>query len=303
MKEKFEDINFTRGSLDRIDTINAILAEYEAEGYDLSLRQLYYQLVARDIIENTQQSYKRIVDLVGNARLAGLVDWNMIVDRGRTRITNNHWTSPAEIVRAAASQYQIDKWEGQTWHVEVMVEKQALEGVLIPVCRRLDVAFTANKGYTSLSMLYEAGKRIARLTQTGKKVLIIYLGDHDPSGIDMTRDIQERLEMFAGQRIKVNRAALNMDQVAILKPPENPAKTTDSRYNAYIEKFGASSWELDAIEPRQLATLVEEAVLAVRNEALWQGAVVREHAMKEELLAFVQAWEADHEEDEEGDEA
>lgn len=302
MKEKFENIAFTKSSLDRIETINAILAEYEAEGYDLSLRQLYYQLVARDIIENTQQSYKRIVDLVGNARLAGRVDWNMIVDRGRTRITNNHWTNPAEIVRAAASQFQVDKWEGQKWHVEVMVEKQALEGVLIPVCRRLDVAFSANKGYTSLSMLYEAGKRIAQITSTGKKVLIIYLGDHDPSGIDMTRDIQERLEMFAGQRLKVNRAALNMDQIAVLNPPENPAKTSDSRYNAYIKKFGESSWELDAIEPRQLATLVEEAVLAVRNEALWHGAVARENEMKQELMAFVRAWEESHEEDEEGDE-
>lgn len=299
MKEKFEDINFTRSSLARIETINTILAEYEAEGYDLSLRQLYYQLVARDLIENTQQSYKRIVDLVGNARLAGLVDWNMIVDRGRTRITNNHWTNPAEIVRAAANQFQIDKWEGQEWHVEVMVEKQALEGVLIPVCRRLDVAFSANKGYTSLSMLYELGKLIRRVIQAKKRVLVVYLGDHDPSGIDMTRDIWTRLEMFSRQRIKVDRAALNMDQIAILNPPENPAKTTDSRYNAYIEKFGESSWELDAIEPRQLAALVENAVLAVLDRQKWNQAVARENEMKQELMAFVEAWEADHE-DEEG---
>jgi len=224
MKEQFENLTFTKSSRTRIDDINDILAEYAREGYDLSLRQLYYQLVARAVIENSQQSYKRIVDLMSKARLAGLVDWNMIVDRGRTRITNSHWENPAEIVQAAASQFQVDKWKGQTWHVEVMVEKQALEGVLIPVCQRLDVAFSANKGYTSLSMLYEAGKRIESLIDAGKKVLIIYLGDHDPSGIDMTRDIRERLEMFAGHPIKVYRAALNMDQITVLNPRKTRPK-------------------------------------------------------------------------------
>ena len=291
MKEQFEKNALSKTSLDRIADINAILDEYEAEGYDLSLRQLYYQLVARDMIENSPKSYKRIVDLMGKARLAGLVDWDMIVDRGRNRIVNSHWENPAEIVQAAAQQFQLDKWADQGWHVEVMVEKQALEGVLIPICERLDVPFSANKGYTSLSMLYEAGKRIARLIRTGKKVFIIYLGDHDPSGIDMTRDIRERLEMFARHQIKVHRAALNMDQVEVLHPPENPAKTTDSRYFAYIEQFGESSWELDAIEPRALANLVEEAVLSVRDDERWGEAVARETEMKDELYTFVQEWQ------------
>lgn len=129
MKEKFEDTALSKTSLARIADINAILAEYAREGYDLTLRQLYYQLVARAVIENSQQSYKRIVDLMGKARLAGLVDWHMIVDRGRTRHVNAHGQNPAEIVQAAAAQFQLDKWAGQTWHVKVMVEKQVLEDV------------------------------------------------------------------------------------------------------------------------------------------------------------------------------
>lgn len=286
MQEAFIKQNFRAESLETIGLINAILAEYQADGYDLTVRQLYYQLVARGIIENSQRSYKRTADLVNNARLAGLVDWDMIADRGRETITPPAWESPAHIVGEAARQFSIDKWQDQQNHVEVMVEKQALEGVLIPVCRALGIRFTANKGYSSSSTLYETGKRLAGFVDAGKNVTVLYLGDHDPSGIDMTRDITKRLGMFSGRPVTVNRLALNMDQVETLNPPENPAKETDSRYSGYIEIYGYSSWELDAIEPRQLAGIVTGAVESLKNQALWQAAIAREKDMQKELQDF-----------------
>ena len=297
MKERFEDINLSKTSLDRLAQVNVILTEYAADGYDLSLRQLYYQLVARDLIENSQKSYKRLGTLVSKGRRAGLVDWSMIVDRGRVRITNSHWNNPAEIVESAAAQFRIDKWADQPWHVEIMVEKQALEGVLVPVCRELDVAFTANKGYSSDSMMHQAGQRIARIMGDNRKVMVIYLGDHDPSGNDMTRDIRERLEMFSYCSVdEVKRIALNMDQIEALRPPRNPAKITDSRYKAYVAEFGTSSWELDAIEPRMLARLVTDTVEALRDDDLWQAAVKHESQMKKELAAFAKAYRENNEE-------
>src|SRR6185369_10539864 len=113
---------------------------YRRQGYRLSLRQLYYQLVARALIENSEKSYKNIGNLVSDARQAGLIDWDMIEDRGRETVSVSHWDSPADIVRSAAYSFRIDKWADQPWHVEVMVEKDALSGVLGPVCRRLDIA-------------------------------------------------------------------------------------------------------------------------------------------------------------------
>lgn len=288
MREAFISQGFRTDSLETIELVNAILAEYQADGYDLTVRQLYYQMVARGYIENSQQSYKRTADLVNNARLAGLVDWDMIADRGRETITPPAWESPAHIVEQAARQFAIDKWRDQQNHVEVMVEKQALEGVLIPVCRALGIRFTANKGYSSSSTLYETGKRLAEYMAAGKNVTVLYLGDHDPSGIDMTRDITKRLSMFASRPVTVNRLALNMDQIEALSPPENPAKETDSRYAGYIEIYGYSSWELDAIEPRQLAGIVTRAVESLRDAGLWQAAVIRENEMKKELQAFVE---------------
>lgn len=288
MKKEYITKKFGDDALALLERINVILSNYEEQGYDLSLRQLYYQLVAANVVPNTEQSYKSIGSLVSDARLAGLIDWNMIKDRGRVTITNSHWRTPREILEACSRQFQIDKWETQDVYVEVMVEKQALEGVLEPVCRELDVPFTANKGYSSSSSLYEAGLRMKSRLEDGKSVAVIYLGDHDPSGIDMSRDVEERLRLFSevdqfDGTLELLRVALNYDQIKKLRPPENPAKMTDSRAGAYVARFGRSSWELDAIEPRALAKLVRDEVRGLRDSDAWEKAVALEAAMKEEI--------------------
>ncbi len=185
-----------------------------------------------------------------------------------------------------------------------MVEKQALEGVLEPVCSDLDVPFTANKGYSSSSALYEASKRFVRRARNGKKLHVIYLGDHDPSGIDMSRDVLDRLNLFINTTmnescgahppeldgLEVNRVALNMDQVRELNPPENPAKITDSRAGSYIKRFGSSSWELDAIEPRRLAELVTRAVQSLMDYGLFQKNVKKMEKGRSDLLKFAKTF-------------
>jgi hypothetical protein len=287
MKEYFQDKNFRNATLGLIELINSILDEYNAAGYDLSLRQLYYQLVSRDYIPNSQRSYNQIGRIVSDGRLAGLIDWNMIVDRGRGTVSNTHWNSPAEIVESAARQFRIDKWKDQPCHIEVMVEKQALEGVLIPVCKKLDVNFTANKGYSSQSMMYLMGKTLRHQARhNNKEIAIFYLGDHDPSGLDMDRDIKERLELFSGLGVVVKRLALKYEQIEELKPPENPAKLTDTRAKGYVRLYGYSSWELDAIEPKELDKLVTDAVESQRDPDLWDDSVKKEKAMKKELRGF-----------------
>ena len=293
MKEKFIDHKFNTASLALINTANGILSEYRAMGYRLSLRQLYYQLVARDYIENSVKSYKRIGNLISDARLAGLLDWGMIEDRGRETVIPTAWESPAQIVKAAANQFRIDRWQGQPCYVEVMVEKDALSGILEPVCRDLHVRFTANKGYNSSSAMYEAGKRIEGASDCVDQVHIFYLGDHDPSGIDMTRDIAERLDTFTYGLIdarKVHRLALNWNQVEEWQPPENPAKETDSRYQAYADEFGESSWELDAVEPATLADLVRDSVGELIDWDQWNEIADREASMRSELVKFADGY-------------
>jgi hypothetical protein len=283
VKEAFIDRQFTAASLKLIKTANDILAEYEAAGYDLSVRQLYYQFVARDIIENTVKSYNTLASVISDARKAGLIDWDMILDRGRVVVANSHWDTPKSILESAVFSFAIDKWLTQPKFIYVLVEKQALEGVLQPVCAQLDVPFLANKGYCSDSTMYRVAKRIETARRRGKEPVVIYLGDHDPSGIDMSRDVLERLEMYSGGDVDVQRVALNMNQIRELNPPENPAKSSDSRFDSYVARFGHSSWELDAIEPRALAEIVRTAIEENRDDDAWEKAVEREERMKDQL--------------------
>lgn len=300
MKETFTEKNFGAAALEMIATINAILEDYAAQGYDLSLRQLYYQLVSRNIVPNTEKSYKNVGCLVSDARLAGMIDWDAIKDRGRGMVANPHWENPANFMEVVAPQYRFDLWSDQPAYVEVMVEKQALEGVLQPVCSSLDVPFTANKGYSSSSAMYEASKRFLSRAREDKQLYVIYLGDHDPSGIDMSRDVGERLNLFLntslglaeneGDLLMVKRVALNMAQIRELNPPENPAKITDSRAAGYISRFGRSSWELDAIEPRQLATLVRDAVRGIMDVGLFDKNQKKQAQGRKELLKFAKTY-------------
>lgn len=278
---QYKEINFRQSSLDLIKLVNQVIQEYQAQGYELTLRQAYYQLVARGYIPNNERSYKNIGNLINDGRLAGLIDWYAITDRTRNLRGNSHWDTPAEVIESAKYSYRLDKWERQPNYVEVWVEKDALVDVVGQACRPLDVPFFSCRGYTSQSEMWAAAQRFIRRDDREQRI-IIHLGDHDPSGIDMTRDIQERLEMF-GADVMVKRVALTMEQIDFYTPPPNPAKLTDSRCWGYIQKFGNESWELDALEPKVITDLITEQVTMYRDDTLYQQVCDQERREKREL--------------------
>lgn len=129
-----------------------------------------------------------------------------------------------------------------------------------------------------------------RWVERSKQVpVVLHLGDHDPSGIDMTRDIADRLALFSGG-VEIKRLALNMDQVEQYSPPPNPAKTTDSRYIGYIDLYGDESWELDALEPSVMAGLIEDAVKQLRDDDVYEAVLAEEEQEKERLRAISDRW-------------
>lgn len=260
MKEKFEDRSFSGLELELIKVSNDIIERYAQQGYDLSLRQLFYQLVTINALPNEVRSYELLGRVITGARMAGLVDWSMIVDRGRTTMSTKKFSTPGRAIKNLAASFRLNRWINQPCHIEVMVEKQALQGVLAPVCSKWAINFTSNKGYSSASLLYSTAKRLKKKIDAKKEVVVLYLGDHDPSGVDMTRDLRDRLSTFAGANIDVKRLALNMSQVEDLRLPPNPAKLSDSRATIYVAKYGTSSWELDALSPPALEAIVSNAV-------------------------------------------
>ncbi len=265
---------------------NEILADYVSQGFRLSLRQLYYQFVAKDLIENTDRSYKRFGKIITDARLAGLMSFEHIEDRGRTAHAPWSQPDPAAVLNDIEYAYSEDMWDDQDHYVEVWVEKDALSDVIARPCNKFDVTYMACKGYMSASAQWEAGNRFKKAIEDGKWPVLIHLGDHDPSGIDMTRDNGTRLDLFTDDNIEVRRIALNMDQVDQYNPPPNPAKVTDSRASDYIAQYGSVSWELDALQPSVIADLIKAEINPLIDADRWNAKLERQRENRE-LLAKI----------------
>jgi len=282
---------FKPSSLLIIEQANEIIDDYMADGLKLTLRQLYYQFVSRDLLPNKQKEYKRLGSIISDARLAGLIDWAAIEDRTRSLRGNTHWIDPGQIVSAAARGFQLDHWDGQAYRPEVWIEKEALVGVIAGICQEVDIDYFACKGYVSQSEMWGAAQRLKSYTRHNQTPIIIHLGDHDPSGIDMTRDIEDRQALFQALGCIVERIALNMNQVDEYNPPPNPAKLTDSRCSGYIKNYGRNSWELDALEPRILRRLIKDTVLAYRDDDIYENVLKQEKEYLDVLAKIERNWQ------------
>jgi hypothetical protein len=287
--------DFSKSSRLTIQRANEICEDFYKRGFNLTLRQLYYQFVSRGWIPNKDTEYKRLGSIINDARLAGLLDWNYIEDRTRNLRSLAHWDDPRDSLAAVASQYREDRWRRQPLRVEVWVEKDALVDVLRQACNPLDTPYFSCRGYTSQSEMWTAAQRFIHYKRKGQKVVVVHLGDHDPSGIDMSRDIEDRIRMFmnivyADDAFELRRIALNMDQIQQYNPPPNPAKTTDARYRGYIDRYGDESWELDALDPQVLVDLITITVVGLRDEEKWREAEEDEDTQKKSLKAVYGHW-------------
>lgn len=290
MRETFVERAFRRSSVILIDHANKIIEDYQAQGFTLTLRQLYYQFVARGLLPNAQHEYKRLGSVINDARIAGLIDWSAIEDRVRHTRSYPQWDTAAAFMQDAPGWYGRDRWEGQRNHVEVWVEKDALVGIIEGVCQEFRVPYLACKGYNSQSEQYRAGKRFEEHFAAGRRPTVLHLGDHDPSGIDMTRDNTDRLEMFAREGVTVDRIALNWDQVEQYKPPPNPTKETDSRSTGYRARFGENSWELDALDPAVLDALLRSKIEPLIDREAWDAVEAAEDAQRKILKVAAERW-------------
>lgn len=288
-KIRYIEKSFQASTRAIIKRANDIIEDFAGQGFSLTLRQLYYQFIAQNKFpdswidenynrehglaldtKNTNKNYDRLGAIINNARLAGLIDWKAIEDRTRFIRELAHWDDPADIVSSVAQQFRVDMWEGQKYRPEVWIEKDALVGIFERVCQQFDVPLFSCRGYTSQSEMWVAANRIQRTRRDGQFPVVMHFGDHDPSGVDMSRDIEDRITLFTGG-LELRRLALTMAQVEQYNPPPNPAKLSDSRCAGYIQQFGDSSWELDALEPTVLAELVRGNIQALIDPGPWDA--------------------------------
>jgi hypothetical protein len=193
---------------------------------------MFYQCVARIIVRNARNGYGAVCRILQNGRDAGLIDWNHIEDRTREMSSWSQYEGPSEAIKDAAIGYAENLWKPQLYRPRVLIEKDALLGVIEGVCGHYRAPYGSLRGNVSASTIYDLGKQCRKDIGNGNIPVILYLGDHDPNGIDMTRDVRERLMKYARQPVEVRRLALNWDQRANLPP--NFAKETDTRFKAYF---------------------------------------------------------------------
>jgi len=277
--------NFRKDTLLLLEKIVTMVDDYEKKGYRMTLRQLFYQLVSHDILPNDQKKYKKLSTIIKDARMAGLIDWDVIEDRIRIPTMPSEFENISHLVQAAVSSYRRDRWENQEYYVEVWVEKDALSGVLEPVTRKYHVHLLVNRGYSSTSALHESVLRIKQ--QRDKECVILYLGDHDPSGKNMITDIKNRLEQFQCDAT-VRDVALTMEQIKQYNLPPNPAKKSDPRSDKYIKRHGNLSWELDALTPEVLNQLVSSHIEELLDMDEYQRIIDQEEEEKMELVQVTQ---------------
>jgi hypothetical protein len=285
---KYKDLKPGAAKSELIRRSASLLEPAEKAGDVMSLRQLYYQFVAKGWLGNEQANYNLLKEAVSDGRLMGLLSWTAIEDRTRALKGLQTWDGPAQALRQARKDYLTDMWAAQEWRPEVWVEKEAMEGVVGQVCGRLRVDFFCVRGYGSSSSLWAAGQRMAQYIRKGQRPIVFYLGDHDPSGLHMGQDISERLELFAGVPIAVQRIALSLPQIRQYSPPPNPAKKTDSRFKAYERETGLDeSWELDALPTNVIRSLISNSVHKVTDVKKWDQSLAQEASDKEELDEFI----------------
>lgn len=290
----YQSFNFKGETLNIIEKANEIIENYKSQGYTLTLRQLYYQFVAKALLENSDRSYKRLGSIITDARLGGEISWYAIEDNHRSTAAPHFvQESEDEVLDGIEYHLALDFWAPQENYLEIWVEKDALLGVVNKAAERWKVPTMACKGYMSASEAWRAGQRFKEQSENGKSCFLIHLGDHDPSGIDMTRDNGARLDMFAGEGVvEVRRIALNMDQVQKYAPPPNPAKITDSRATGYIKKFGGKSWELDALEPSVLDKLIDTEIRKLVDADEWARVRTEQKEKRDVLGALSEHWGA-----------
>lgn len=230
----------------------------------LTLRGLHYQLVGLGMI-NDIQHYKRVVHAMIDARWAGIISFDAFSDNDRAMIgytfaretiLEDKIERAKDQVRAWMTNYSKNKWENQPIYPELFIEKKALQGVFEIPCNELGVALGACKGYPSLTLLKDASYRFREQINNGKKGVMIYFGDYDPSGMDIPRSIQENMTRL-GADIELRRVALMEDQVVAWHLPPGPTKDTDSRTANW---GGIGQVELDAVEPNKLMQMARDAI-------------------------------------------
>jgi len=275
-----------------VTAVNRIIRQYTIP---LTLRQIYYRLVVQNLIPNLRSAYNGLSAQLVRAREMREVDESRITDRSRS-IEDRAFDSPTAFLEAAIwtteNRFFYRYWKTQGVYCEAWVEKDALSQVIAGAVEELNTIVAPSRGYSSYSYVRDAVRRFQKNRGPAERVVVLHFADHDPSGLDMTRDLQDRFNAYSRGflfSVEVKRIALSFDQVRQYDLIPNPTKVTDSRAAGYMAQYGDECWELDAIEPDELVRLVRESAESeVTDWDAWDELKVQDEKEREQIRKAIE---------------
>jgi hypothetical protein len=271
--------------------LKAILTQYNVK---MTIRQAYYRAVSQGIISNSQSSYNRVKRILKDARLNGKVNFRDIEDRTRkVNITDIKEETPEayfnryyDYLQRLDEYYRLPRWHGQPKRPVVLVEKQALEGIFKTVCDKCKVDLLVCRGYPSITVLWELGNTLR--AYGCDEIDLLYFGDYDGSGLDIDRNVEDRLTNDFNVDFTFERIAITRDQITQYGIPPAPAKETDSRTRGMRERLGeAIQVELDAFDPPQLMKIIEDAIELRFDAAAWNDRVAEVEERRQRMKWWI----------------
>jgi hypothetical protein len=246
-------------------------------------RGVGYQLFTRKLIASMDDMPK-VYRLLVIAREQGHIPWEWIVDETEKLDTPATWEDPEEYARATIHSYRRDRWAQQLVRVLVVSEKGTVRGILLPVLDELGIGFQVIGGFASAKKVYDRAA-----DNDGRELVILYVGDWDPSGMFMSEaDLPERLTRYGGEHVTIKRIALEHGDLGGL--PSFAAKRTDPRFRWYVERYGKRAWELDAMDPNELRARVCREIESYIDPGPWERCRIVEQAEQQSLIEVMNAW-------------
>lgn len=252
----------------------------------MTVRQIYYRCVANQIIDNNRSEYQMVSKVLVDARLNEDIEWEKIEDRLRKPRKPSYWDDLKDYAVTIRRAYHRDIWPTQERYVEVWLEKDALSGIFEDVVHKYGITLNVGRGYDGWDSIHNASERYAEMLEDDKETTILYFGDFDPSGEDMVRSLEDRLnrlDVFP----TIRKCALTMEDITKYNLPPDMTKRTDSRRDAFVAKNGDVSVELDAMTPSMLRTRLVGEIEGILDMEAYQTIRDTEKTEKEAIFKLL----------------
>ena len=273
------------------ELMGSICSVLDAYPVAMSTRQVFYQVVSLGKIGNNEKAYNKVQRLVVAMRRTGEIPYDRIVDRRRVKHQRPGWAGVEEILDASQEQYRRNIWADQETVVHVCCEKVALEGVFAAIVDPYGAALYCVGGFTSLSFAYEWAEEIRELEEVGKNVVVLYFGDHDPSGLSIERAVKEELAAH-GATYEWKRCGLLWGDFERFTLVNVGIKQKDSRAPGYVRRYGEIAAELDALPPDELRWRVTTEIKKHVDKEALERTRINEVAERESLALVAGNWNA-----------